>query len=605
MSSQQALPPPDFDSHLQPTDPFRRPGGLLTVLLLALAAARAGSACERVFFGKPSEQNIACKCTETHCNDEPLKHFNWPTREDYYVRLVSDRSGRRFETSDESYAAFVATSAAGVEVDRVVEVDVNSHRQQILGYGGALTDSAAMLIGRLPPKLRSATLSSYFGPNGLDYNLVRVPIGGTDMSSRPYSNDELERPQEETDFELERFSLQEEDLLYKLPILTELGEQLAGGGKQLRLVGTSWSAPNWMKSHNSLVQGQLKGEPDGPYYAAYARYMLRFLAEYERRLPNNTRFWALTPQNEPCTPSRVGISVIDFNSVNFSPKQLSDFVRLHLIPQLIASGRTKDKLALFLWDDTLLGMDKYLREFFADSTILDFARGVAVHWYSQALDKLPYKSLYEMRRAMPSKFSLLSTEASFIGRPKPGAWARGASYARDIIENLRAGAVGWIDWNLALNTVGGPTWSENFLDAPLLIDEQAATVYRNPMFYAIGQVSGVLRPGARVLTSQVRRREEAGNQQQQLWRMVDEFAEQTSDLLVAAAELERDEDAPQSYNSRFGRKVGLVMLNRSASKLRVRLQLANCRHFETNSTQVTLNAVELSAESITSFAFNC
>lgn len=54
--------------------------------------------------------------------------------------------------------------------------------------------------------------SSYFSVTGLEYNIIRVPIGGSDFSTHPYAYNEL--PVNDT--KLTNFSLSSEDHLYKV-----------------------------------------------------------------------------------------------------------------------------------------------------------------------------------------------------------------------------------------------------------------------------------------------------------------------------------------------------------------------------------------------------
>ena len=54
---------------------------------------------------------------------------------------------------------------------------------------------------------------AYFGKDGADYNLCRIPIAGSDFSTRPYSYDDVNR-----DKSLENFAMAEEDYEYKVRI---------------------------------------------------------------------------------------------------------------------------------------------------------------------------------------------------------------------------------------------------------------------------------------------------------------------------------------------------------------------------------------------------
>lgn len=533
--------------------------------------------------------------------------LRWPRDDFTYIKLVSDKSGARFhQTQLNTAAQFAANislgalnlSAGGVQVSLSmtggageaiastahynIELLVNRRHQQVVGYGGAFTDSASLLINSLSSPVRQHLINDYFSSTGIDYNMGRVPISGTDMSTRAYSYDDLPKGQE--DLELSKFSLQPEDLNEKIPLIREINSlRTQRQLKPLKLIAASWSAPAWMKSNDNLVQGKLRS---GPYYDAYARYIIKFLHEYEQ---HNVSMWALTPQNEPLSPKRVGPVKINFNSVNFEPQEMMNYLEHYLVPNLVKAGKTSDKLRLFIWDDTLDGIEKYQQAALSAPNVRRFVHGVAIHWYSQGLHEISYKHLYDVRRQLPFQYSMLSTEASFIGRPKPGNWERGQRYARDIIENFRAGSVGWIDWNLALNMSGGPTWSNNYLDSAVLVDKQRDLYYKNPMFYALGHLSRFIEPRAHIITSNIYARN--SKQPMQSGAIQDELA-------VVACELEE----PQRLNEHeIRRRMSVVLLNRVAQARKVRLTLVECRAKE---QQAPLE-LELTPNSITSLAFLC
>ncbi len=58
-----------------------------------------------------------------------------------------------------------------------------------------------------------------------------------------------------------------------------------------------------------------------------------------------------------------------------------------------------------------------------------------------------------------------------------------------MIEDVNHWSVGWTDWNLALDMEGGPNWTENFVDSPIIVDADAGVFYKQPMFYALGHVT--------------------------------------------------------------------------------------------------------------------
>lgn len=561
------------------------------------------NACEKVYFGDVEQNDIACKCNST-TSDSLV--FDWPKEDDIYLRVYSDKLGARFQV-DQLKA--VNNDSFEEAADYLINIQANLRLQQVVGFGGSFTDSAAICFSELQEDLKRKALDDYFGPNGLDYSIGRIPIAGTDMSTRAYSYDDLP-PGVDEDFELKYFKLQPEDLKYKIPLISEINmlRKKERNLEALKLFAASWSAPAWMKSNNNLVQGHLK--VDSQHYDAYARYIVRFLQEYEKF---NLSMWALSPQNEPFTPKRVGPKEINFNSVNFNPKQMRDYLENGLIPNLIEAGKTADKLKLFIWDDTLDDLYNYQQAMLSSQLVRNYTTGLAIHWYSQGLREISYRHLYNTRRNLPSKYALISTEASFIGQPKPGNWERGQRYGRDILENLRAGSIGWIDWNLALDMSGGPTWSHNNLDSAILVDRNTNTYYKNPMYYALGHVSRFIRPEAHIVTTTITPRGSSkpsltGLRQDEIVFIAAENGQHP--LLISAPLKGGSKSTNQSLegniksstgDSTIKRKFSTIVMNRSPDKRKVRLHLNDCLA-KINQPDLVL---DLEGNSMTSLAFVC
>lgn len=73
-------------------------------------------------------------------------------------------------------------------------------------------------------------------------------------------------------------------------------------------------------------------------------------------------------------------------------------------------------------------------------------------------------------------------------------------YAHDILENLNAGISGSIDWNLLLDSKGGPNHVGNLCEAPIMLIADG-TDFEVMDEYYIGHFSKFLRPGAVCLGS--------------------------------------------------------------------------------------------------------
>ena len=75
-------------------------------------------------------------------------------------------------------------------------------------------------------------------------------------------------------------------------------------------------------------------------------------------------------------------------------------------------------------------------------------------------------------------------------------------YAHDIIGNLKSGMNGFIDWNLVLDSKGGPNHAGNFCDAPIMCDIDNNTINERLSYCYIGHFSRFIQKGAhRLLVS--------------------------------------------------------------------------------------------------------
>lgn len=81
-------------------------------------------------------------------------------------------------------------------------------------------------------------------------------------------------------------------------------EALALTDGKLKLFGSAWSPPIWMKTNNAISGlGFLKDE----HYQTWANYYVKFLEAYEKE---GIQFWGLTTGNEPTT------AYIPFEKIN-------------------------------------------------------------------------------------------------------------------------------------------------------------------------------------------------------------------------------------------------------------------------------------------------
>jgi glucosylceramidase len=158
----------------------------------------------------------------------------------------------------------------------------------------------------------------------------------------------------------------------------------------------------------------------------------------------------------------------------------------------------------------------------ADEHAASYVWGTAVHWYSSTVDWYP-DVLTGLQERFPDKHILHSEgcidsevpvwrdddwywrkEATDWGytwapeedKPKHPMYVPVYRYARDIIGGLNSWLVGWVDWNIVLDTQGGPNLAENWCIAPVIAHPETDEVYFTPLYSVLAHFSKYIRPGA-------------------------------------------------------------------------------------------------------------
>uniref|UniRef100_A0A7M4E4W8 Glucosylceramidase n=1 Tax=Crocodylus porosus TaxID=8502 RepID=A0A7M4E4W8_CROPO len=319
---------------------------------------------------------------------------------------------------------------------------------------------------------------------GIEYNLVRVPMASCDFSVRLYTYADVRG-----DFALKHFNLTEEDTKMKIPILQQAQ---AMSRKPVLLYASPWTSPTWMKTNGAMTgRGTLKGKPGDKYHKTWANYFIKFLDEYAK---HNLTFWAVTSGNEPTAGE---IIFYPFQCLGFSPEHQRDFIAHDLGPALANSSHKG--IQLIMLDDQRVMLPYWAEVVLKDPVAASYINGIGIHWYLDFL--APIDLTLSMTHHLFPNYYLLSTEASagsYFWEPRVilGGWDRGSKYSHSILTNLNNYVTGWTDWNLALDLEGGPNWSKNYVDSPIIIDSSKDLFYKQPMFYHMGHFSKFLPEGS-------------------------------------------------------------------------------------------------------------
>lgn len=102
-------------------------------------------------------------------------------------------------------------------------------------------------------------------------------------------------------------------------------------------------------------------------------------------------------------------------------------------------------------------------------------------------------------------YYLFASEATVMGKPRLGRWKNGEQYAKDILSDLLHWSVAWVDWNLSLDTEGGPNWVKNWCDSPIIVNTTSGEFYKQPQYYALGHFSKFIPPGSRRIGTSIKK----------------------------------------------------------------------------------------------------
>lgn len=380
-------------------------------------------------------------------------------------------------------------------------------QQSILGWGGALTDSSINVILGLTTNGTKQLLDDYFGPDGLMFNMIRITIGGSDFSSRFYTNDDSTKD----DFSLSKFKLTEEDVLYKIPILRQIQDEYTKlTRRDLKVFASMWSPPIWMKTNGHFNKGYLKGsaeavkqnsaaKPDTRYFKALAELKKLFIQEYQMR---SIQIWGLTIMNEPIFAKQ---PFLDFNTMIFAQNDYATYISDYLGPTF-SRDKNLRPIKLIVHDDNRRYLMNYTDPVLSFKNVSKYINGISTHGYTdenyEFMDEIYMKHKKLDLFILPTE--LCSGHLPFMEKALIGNWHRGIHYALDIIHSLQHRAAGWVDWNMALDTSGGPGWLGGRLDSPVIVDKTKDAYYRSPMFYALGHFSRYIPPGSvKLITSTI------------------------------------------------------------------------------------------------------
>ena len=376
----------------------------------------------------------------------------WLTKPDQSALLQKQTSILSFVTATNSFPN--------------IDVDSAASFQTVDGFGYTLTGGSAYLINRMDALSRSTLLNELFGSAagsiGLSY--LRVSIGASDLNSSVFSYDDM--PAGQTDPTLANFSLSQ-DTIDLVPLL----KQILTINPNIKILGSPWSPPVWMKDNGSSIGGSLQPQ----YYSVYANYFVKYIQQMQAKgIPIN----AITIQNEP---EHGGNNP----SMLMSAIQQANFIKNNLGPAFQTAGiGTK----IIIWDHNC-DNPNYPISILNDAAAKQYIDGSAFHLYAGDIS-----ALSTVKNAHPDK-NLYFTEQ----------WTAGSgSFDGDLkwhIKNVIIGSMrNWskvaLEWNLASDATYNPHTPGGCTECKGALIVNGTLVIRNVGYYIIAHASKFVPAGS-------------------------------------------------------------------------------------------------------------
>ena len=353
---------------------------------------------------------------------------------------------------------------------RFIKIHKENLKQTVLGFGGSFTESSASIYHNLSQTKKDEIIEAYFGKTGNNYSIGRTHINSCDFSLENYAH--CETP---GDIDLKNFSISRN----KKDLIPFIKDALRITKNKFRIMASPWSPPAWMKTNDQMNEGgKLKEE----YKRAWADYYCKFIEFYHKE---EVPIWGISVQNEPEAKQT-------WDSCLYTAEEERDFIKYYLGPSLDRHNLSDKKV--IIWDHNRDMMVERARTVLKDPEAAKFVWGTGFHWYCGD----HFDNVQKVHDEFPDK-NLIFTEGCQEGGPHLGSWDLGERYATSIINDLNRWTVAWLDWNLILDTQGGPNHVGNYCSAPMIVDTNTQEILYQSSYFYIGHFSRFIKQGDSIL----------------------------------------------------------------------------------------------------------
>ncbi|WP_265457042.1 glycoside hydrolase family 30 protein [Enterococcus sp. HY326] len=355
----------------------------------------------------------------------------------------------------------------------VIKVFPNKPKQIINGFGSSFTEGAGVVFNSMTEKTQDELIDLYFSNQGSNYNMARMPIQSCDFSLGNYQYVDSLKDVQSGNF---NFNRDDENII---PFIKKALER----NPDIIFMSSPWSPPSFMKTNNDMNKGgYLKEE----YYEAWADIIKAYLDHY---LENGIKVQKFSVQNEP-------VAIKQWDSCLYTNYQEAYFAVKVLKKKL--ANTPHDGMEYYIWDHDKDGLIEWADQSFSNEEFRKNIDGVAFHWYTgdhfEQLDYL-YRN-YPEKDLLFSEGCVPQTEGTVENITN-----HGDVYIHDLINNFKNGMSSYIDWNILLDSKGGPNHMGNTCEAPIQYEKETDKLIFNLSYYYIRHFSHFIKKGACVVYS--------------------------------------------------------------------------------------------------------
>lgn len=378
----------------------------------------------------------------------------WLTKADRTALFTKQATGLKFSTVKNNQPT--------------ITINEKETFQSIDGFGYALTGGSAQHIVKMSASARAALLKELFATDGnnIGVSYIRLSIGASDLNEKVFSYNDL--PEGQTDLTQAKFDLGPD----KTDVIPVMKEILAINPK-IKIMGSPWSPPLWMKTTYDARGGMLKPE----YYEVYAKYLVRYVQEMQKQ---GIAIDAITVQNEPLHPGN------NPSLLMVAPDQAL-FIKKFLGP---AFEKAKLKTKIIIYDHNADRPD-YPITILDDPQAKKYIDGSAFHLYGGKID-----ALSDVHNAHPDK-NIYFSEQMVVEQPNSASINIVNPVRRLIIGATRNWSKTVLEWNLAADPENKPYTDRGgcpMCQGAVTIDKDRYS--RNLAFFSIAHASKFVRPGS-------------------------------------------------------------------------------------------------------------